>query len=128
MDKHITILGIIYTALGALGLLGASIVFLALGGVGVASGDAEAAMFLGGLGMVVAGFIALVSLPGLIAGIGLLQRKPWSRIVALVVGFLNLINIPIGTAIGGYAIWVLLQDESARLLSGDAAAHPVALA
>jgi hypothetical protein len=128
MDKHITILGIIYTALGALGLLGASIVFLTLGGVGVASGDAEAAMFLGGLGMVIAGFIAVVSLPGLIAGIGLLQRKPWSRIVALVVGFLNLINIPIGTAIGGYAIWVLLQDESVRLLSGEHAAHPVALA
>jgi hypothetical protein len=128
MDKHITILGIIYTALGALGLLGASIVFLTLGGVGVASGDAEAAMFLGGLGMVVAGFIAVVSLPGLIAGIGLLQRKPWSRIVALIVGFLNLINIPIGTAIGGYAIWVLLQDESVRLLSGEHAAHPVALA
>jgi hypothetical protein len=127
MDKHLTILGITYTALGALGLLGAGIIFLAMGGVGIATGDAEAAMIMGGIGTVVGTFLAVLSLPGLIAGVGLLQRKPWARILALVVSFLNLINIPIGTAIGGYGIWVLMQDESVRLLSGEAR-YPTALA
>jgi hypothetical protein len=29
-----------------------------------------------------------------------------------VVSFLNLLNIPIGTVIGGYSLWVLFQDSA----------------
>ncbi len=49
---------------------------------------------------------------GFIAGWGLLQRQDWARIVALVVGFVALLNVPIGTELGVYTLWVLLPSQS----------------
>ena len=49
---------------------------------------------------------------GFIAGWGLLQRQDWARTVALVVGFIALLNVPIGTALGIYTLWVLLPRQS----------------
>jgi hypothetical protein len=48
-----------------------------------------------------------------VAGYGLLRRRAWGRILALVVGFLGLVDFPLGTAIGIYTFWVLLQDSAA---------------
>ena len=42
----------------------------------------------------------------------MLQREPWARTVALVLGFLSLFNIPFGTAIGVYTLWVLLPSQA----------------
>lgn len=62
--------------------------------------------------------ISLVSIPTLIAGIGLLTRQSWAVIVALIVGCLKLFSFPIGTAIGVYAIWIYSEDQkSARTTS-----------
>jgi hypothetical protein len=49
---------------------------------------------------------------GFLAGWGLLQRADWARTVALVVGFVALLNVPIGTALGIYTLWVLLPSQS----------------
>ena len=49
---------------------------------------------------------------GFIAGWGLLQRESWARMVALVVGFVALLNVPLGTALGIYTLWVLLPSQS----------------
>jgi len=43
--------------------------------------------------------------------------KSWARIVAIIVGCLNLLHVPFGTALGVYTLWVLLNDESRDLLS-----------
>jgi hypothetical protein len=51
---------------------------------------------------------------GFIAGWGLLHREGWGRIVALVLAFVSLFNIPFGTAIGVYTMWVLLPGASQR--------------
>lgn len=60
------------------------------------------------IGLCIAGFSAI----GLIGGIGLLNRSPWARTVTLVAGFLELLNVPLGTALGVYSIWVLLSSGS----------------
>jgi hypothetical protein len=64
------------------------------------------------------GFVALfIGLKGgaeILAGWGLLQRASWARPLTIVVAFLALLNIPIGTALGVYSLWVLLPEESAR--------------
>lgn len=65
--------------------------------------------------VVVALAIAVCSLPGLIAGFAYLRHREWARITLLVVSFFSLINIPLGTLLGGYSIWVLMQDETIRL-------------
>jgi hypothetical protein len=49
---------------------------------------------------------------GIIAGWGLLDRQPWARTLAIVLGVINLIHIPFGTALGIYTLWVLLPAES----------------
>ena len=52
---------------------------------------------------------------GLLAGWGLLRREKWARILALVLAFVSLFtNIPLGTALGVYTLWVLLPSESER--------------
>jgi hypothetical protein len=49
---------------------------------------------------------------GFLAGWGLLQREPWARMLTIVLAFLALFNIPFGTALGIYTLWVLLPAES----------------
>ena len=61
--------------------------------------------------------VVVLSLPGIIAGIGLLKLQPWARILAIVISALDLLNVPIGTALGVYGLWVLLQAETERLFA-----------
>jgi hypothetical protein len=56
--------------------------------------------------------LSAASILGLIAGWGLLTWKPWARMLTIVLGIVHLINIPFGTAIGVYTLWVLLPSES----------------
>ena len=121
MEKHVTILGTLYIALESLGLLAALIVFWSVVGGGLISGDTEAMARTAIVGTCIAGFLILTSLPGIIGGIGLLKRWRWARILVLILGFLNLIFIPIGTIVGIYTIWVLMKDETARLFTAKPA-------
>jgi zinc-ribbon domain/Predicted membrane protein (DUF2127) len=64
-------------------------------------------------GLEVAGFIvAIFAVLQFIAGWGLLERRPWARILALVLAFLALLRFPFGTALGIYTLWVLLPSAS----------------
>jgi hypothetical protein len=47
---------------------------------------------------------------GFLAGWGLLQRKPWARVLTIVLAFLALFHIPLRTALGIYTLWVLLPE------------------
>lgn len=49
---------------------------------------------------------------GLLTGWGLLERQPWARTLAIVLGFISLIEPPFGTALGIYTLWVLLPAQS----------------
>jgi len=70
--------------------------------------------------VVFVGWVMLIrGVVGIVAGVGLLQRAPWARILALIMGFLSLLSFPFGTALGVYTIWVLLaagaEQEYERL-------------
>lgn len=60
---------------------------------------------LGGLGA----FLSVTAVAGLAAGWGLLDRRPWARTLAIVLGIIKLIEFPIGTALGIYTLWVLVS-------------------
>lgn len=49
---------------------------------------------------------------GIITGWGLLQRQSWARMLAIVFGCVSLLDIPFGTALGTYTLWVLLPAKS----------------
>ena len=53
-----------------------------------------------------------VGLPAIIGGIGIYFRKNWARMVLIFVGAVALIDFPLGTALGIYTLWVLLQPET----------------
>lgn len=123
MKQHVSILGILYIAFGVFGLLVAFGMLALLGGAaGIVAMVSEqepdaaiAAPILGVLAVVLFGLISLLSIPGLAAGIGLLKHQEWARILALILCALNLLNVPLGTALGGYGLWVLLNEETEAL-------------
>lgn len=64
--------------------------------------------------------IVLFSIPGLIAGYGLIKRYSWARPFAIVMAALNLVTFPLGTVIGVYSLWVLFTDDARPLfVSGE---------
>jgi p-aminobenzoyl-glutamate transporter AbgT len=119
MEEHVTILGALYVAFNALGILIAIIIFVVISSGGLLSGDMEAIAITSTVGSLIALIIIIFSVPGLIAGIGLLRRRPWARILALIVGCLELMNIPFGTMLGIYTIWVVMKEETTRLFSAQ---------
>ena len=128
MTTHVKILGALYIALSALGLLLALFLALAFGtasgivGMNADANDAAIALPIIGLaGTMLVVFLLALSLPGLVAGIGLLKFRPWSRILAIVLSVINLIHIPLGTIVGIYGLWVLLNKQTEPLFTSSGA-------
>lgn len=119
MAQHVKILGILHIVFGAMGVLGAVTVLLIFGGisavvgVGAHSTDSLAAVpIIGAIGGFIFILVLALSLPGLIAGIGLLQLRPWARMLTLILSAFDLLSVPFGTALGIYGFWVLLNREA----------------
>ena len=112
LRTHVPIVAWALILSGALFLAIAVFVFMLLAGIGLVSGDPDAQAVLSIVGLATAFFLGALSVPGIVAGAGLLWRKNWGRILAIVISVLNLVNFPIGTLIGGYALFVLFQDAA----------------
>ncbi len=122
MATHIRVIAWLHIVFGALGLCAALLALLFFGGlagiVGMSghSGDSRVAMpILGILGGVAFVVLAAVSIPGLVAGIGLLSFRSWARILTIILSAVHLLNVPLGTALGVYGLWALLSNEGSRL-------------
>jgi hypothetical protein len=128
MEQHVKILGVLHIILGCFGVLAAIIVFAVFGGLagffsGISIPDADAdirtaAPFLGMLGIGITAIILILSVPGIIIGIGLVQFRPWARIAGIVLSALDLLHVPFGTVVGIYGIWALLQPQTEALFAG----------
>lgn len=117
MERHITVVAVLWLALGGLGFLVALIAFVAIVGGGALSGDMEAIAITGTVGTAIAGLLVVLSVPAVIAGIGLLKKAEWARVLTLVLSFLALMGVPFGTALGIYSIWVLLNAQATPLFA-----------
>jgi len=122
MESHVKVLGILHLVFGALGVLAALVLLLLFGGIAgligaTASGeDAHLAIpILSGFGSFLFFVILALSLPGLIAGVGLLQFRPWARVLTIILSVFDLVSVPIGTALGIYGLWVLLSQGTEQL-------------
>jgi hypothetical protein len=60
-----------------------------------------------------------------IVGVPLRQLRPWARHAALMLGSVDLVLLPYGTALGAYALWVLL-NEGAKSVFMDRPESPPA--
>ena len=117
VQSHIRFLGILWLALSAFNTIGgvalyivANTVLLHHHALGEEGGPPA---FLTPLLSTIAILLLAKAAFGFLAGWGLLQREHWARVLALVIGFISLFtNIPFGTALGIYTMWVLLPADS----------------
>ena len=117
MDKHLTTVAILQIGLSIFGFLIGGFILVLLTGIGVMIHDFQAQEILTIVGISVGSFFILLSVPSIIGGIGLYHRKNWARILILILSAIDLFNIPIGTALGIYSIWVLVQPETVKLMN-----------
>jgi hypothetical protein len=134
MKRHADFLGLLYLAWGAIfALVGFAGLALAGGALAIARVGAPVSVgseFAASLTALTLGLIALLALLfgvlHLWIGTVLRRYRPWARLLALALAVINLVLFPFGTALGGYAFWVLLTEEGRALYvpSGAATVTP----
>jgi hypothetical protein len=113
VQQHIHLVGIFWFAISAFNSIIGVVLYILANTLLAPGGGAGAPPFLRPLLSAVAVIVLCGSALGFFAGWGLMQREPWARVLALVLAFLVLfINIPVGTAVGAYTMWVLMPSES----------------
>jgi len=121
VTTHLKVLGTLFIVFGAFYTLLAFFSSMLMGMVAAlvgAQGGNDAAIgatVLGLAGTALAIFWLCMGIPGIITGIGLLKRRNWARILGIVLSAVRLIQIPIGTAVGIYGLWVLFSKETEQL-------------
>jgi len=116
--EHVRLLGILWMAYASLHLLAGVFVIvvakLLFGGlIHFPEGPPpEITIWLRPLVSFVGWLILAKAAACFIAGWGLLQREDWARTLALVIAFIALLNVPLGTVLGIYTLWVLLPSQS----------------
>jgi hypothetical protein len=115
LERHLHLLGVFWIVVSAIWLIPSFFFMTMSHAVHFMSpargifGPMVAAPLMFGLG---GGFL-LVAITGICVGWGLMQREPWARITAIVVGMLAMFHPPFGTALGIYTLWVLLSNDAA---------------
>jgi hypothetical protein len=122
MPSHVDFVGTLFIIWGLLtALVGVSTLALGVGAVALIASAAR-----GGGGQVAAGLTAMVfTTLAIIAilwgaahvgvGVPVRRRRPWSRLIALMLGSVDLLLLPYGTALGCYTLWVLLSEDGKKL-------------
>jgi len=117
VGRHIQLVAILWLAAGFINFIGAAALFI-LGNtlfpaiLRTADPNVPIGAFLQGMFTVLGILIGLKALLCLVGGWGLLQRESWARPLVLVLGIVSLINIPFGTALGIYTLWVFIPGQS----------------
>jgi hypothetical protein len=123
MSSHVDLVGVLFVIWGlltalvglstlALGIAAASLITSAGhgGGGGQFAAGLTAAAFTGLAIIAMLWGAAHVSV-----GLSVRRRKGWARLLALTFGSVDLLLLPYGTALGVYALWVLLNEEGKTL-------------
>jgi hypothetical protein len=120
--SHVDLVGVLFMVWGGLTILiGASTLALGMAAASLITAAAEA-----GRGQLAASLTAatftILALIAVLWGAGHLavgmlvrRRRHWSRLAAILLGCVDLLLLPYGTALGVYALWVLLREDAKRL-------------
>lgn len=116
MEKHINVLSILWIVSGILGILAAFFILIFFFGLSfLPDMEAEGHIVLRTIGLIVAFFVGILSIPDIIAGYWLNKRREWARIFTIVLSFLNILWFPFGTAVSVYSLVILLREDTVKL-------------
>ena len=122
MRSHLRLLGVLQLTWGAIGLLlGAGLLLLAVGALAIGLMDTGDRVASGVTAFTFAVFAAALLLGGAAnawAGRALRRQEPAGRTAILWLSVPNLFVLPFGTALGIYAMWVLLHNEARAAFVG----------
>lgn len=133
METHVKAVGWLHIIYGAFGIVIGFFIFFVLGSFsaifGMQAPDPQAAMIVPSVimfvAMIISGFLLICSIPGIIAGWGLLNGANWARILAIILSVLYIpFQIPIGSILGIYSLVVLLTPEATRYFEQPSAPPP----
>jgi hypothetical protein len=122
MKSHVDFLGVLFIVWGLLTVvIGLSTLALGVGAVALIAsasrgGGSQVAAGLTAAAFTTLAFIALLwGAAHVIVGLPLRRHTPWSRLLALMLGSVDLLLLPFGTALGIYALYVLLNEKGKTL-------------
>jgi hypothetical protein len=121
VSTHVDLVGVLFIVWGVLTMLiGASTLALGLAAASLISSASQGGgQFAAALTAAVFATLAVIALiwgtAHIAVGRLLRRHRHWSRLLALMLGSVDLLLLPYGTALGVYALWVLLRDDSRRL-------------
>jgi hypothetical protein len=114
--RHLDLLGLLYIVSGGLaGVTALSLFFLGLGALvsGVTAGPPDVpTRVAGAVFLSIAVASALFGLLSAATGAALRSRQRWARPAGLIIALVDLFILPFGTALGLYALWVLLRQQT----------------
>jgi hypothetical protein len=122
MRSHLRLLGILQLTWGGIGLLlGVALLLLSVGALAIGimeTGDQVAAGVTAFTFGVFAAALLLGGAANAWAGRSLRRQEPAGRSAVLWLSVPNLFVLPFGTALGVYAFWVLLHNETRAMFLG----------
>jgi len=125
MDSHVSLLGALFIIWGLLtALVGISTLALGISAVALLATAARGGSQVAA-GLTAAAFAALAIIAiawgaaHVLVGVPLRKRRPAARVVALMLGSVDLLLLPYGTALGIYTLWALLNEQGKALFTAD---------
>ena len=120
MSTHVDFVAILFIVWGALtALVGVSTLALGVGAVSLATSAASGRHVAAGLTAAVFITLAVIAIiwgvGHVCIGIPLRKRSPRARLLAILAGSIDLLLLPVGTPLGIYALWVLLNERGKAL-------------
>jgi len=117
---HVDFLGVLFIIWGVLTtLVGVSTLALGVAAASMIASRGGGGQFAAGVTAAAFTTLALIAIVwGVVhvaVGVPLRRRHPWARLVALMLGSVDLLLLPYGTALGVYALWVLLNEKGKEL-------------
>lgn len=123
VQRHLQTLGILWCIFGAYRVISGLIAIFVMrvmtfrnfgtGGWGWGWGShLHGAPWMAFLFPIIAVVSVVTAFLAFLVGFGLLRRKDWARVLAIIIAILALLKFPVGTALGIYTLWVLVPAES----------------
>ena len=112
VEQHVRLVGTLWIAYALLHAVAGCVLLIVSNTIFGRYSSGEHPAFLHPLLSGIAFFILAKAGVSLITGFGLLERQSWGRPLALVMAFIALLNVPFGTALGVYTLWVLMSPQA----------------